>query len=212
MCCFFFVLLFLPSPSLQLGQVHATLLNLRGVLPSALVAVPSVVFALKFAGIVFCSWTLAGVATICHLVGSFGSCCSCWVISCPLLAICIAWTGFIEVFEFERMFPVRFCSTVGVAEMTWLPPDSWIVCSPCIPCTPCTWITFCPLPDNKSSNVELISWIRTNKTYLLSWQCSICWMNCLAKQMAWIWVGQCGHLEVECWPPLPGSNWHSQWH
>lgn len=71
MCCFFFVSLFRPSPSRQFGQVQATLRNFLGGFPSGVAEGSGVA---KFACIVgFCTWILAGAATICHLVGSFGS-------------------------------------------------------------------------------------------------------------------------------------------
>ena len=89
-----------PSPSLQLGQVHATrrkrgfagvelLLVEAGV---SVVITTSMVVASAWAEAVICPLEFAGadatvtscvacgvpVVTTCHLVGSFGSCCSCW--------------------------------------------------------------------------------------------------------------------------------------
>lgn len=85
----------LPSESLQLGQVQATLRILRGAFKSELddgdsvdVAVVEVAAIAIFGAPDSVTWecwlgvlTVAGlvaVATTCHLLGSLGSCCSCW--------------------------------------------------------------------------------------------------------------------------------------
>ena len=86
---------YLPSESLQLGQVQATLRILRPVFKSvfddgdsvdvAVVEVAAIAGIGVLDPVTWACWlgvlTVAGlvaVATTCHLLGSLGSCCNCW--------------------------------------------------------------------------------------------------------------------------------------